>query len=71
VEVRLGGKVIRGQATVSLGDEAELPTVKAFLEQSPHDAKPYGVELGKDGELSKSDACALLPQVVVIRIDLD
>ncbi len=43
----------------------------SFLERRPADAKPSGVTPGEDGTISEDDIRAILPQIVVIRLDLD
>ena len=71
VELRLAGHTFRGRARPSVADERELPTLVAFLEHRPRDAKAYGVTLDADGHMDERRARALLSQLVVIRISID
>ena len=70
VELRLAGRTVTGRAVARIGDEADLATLTSFLEGRPFDAKAYGVSLGPGGEANEADARRLLPQVVIIRIEL-
>lgn len=71
VELRLAGEVRTGHATAGIRGEAGIVRLTAFLERHPRDARAYGVRVGADGRLDERDARALLPQVVVIDVDLD
>jgi hypothetical protein len=70
VRLRLAGRDCLGRSTVKQGDEAELDTVISFLKRRRFDAKAYGVSVEPDGKPSETDVRMLLPQIVVIRIEL-
>jgi hypothetical protein len=71
VKVRLAGKVKQAMAVAHIAAESDLAAVKAFLEFRASDAKPYGLTPGPDGSLAEDEVRAILPQIVVIRIDVD
>lgn len=70
VRLRLRGQDHAGRATVKVGRDAELDTLVGFLEHRRFDARAYGVSLEPDGKPSEADVRRLLPQIVVIRIEL-
>lgn len=70
VELLLAGESATGKAVASVGDEAEVGTLRAFFEHRRRDAKAYGVKLGPEGHLREDDARRLLDHVVVISIEL-
>lgn len=70
VELRLAGCTHVGRAEAHPGSESDLATVSAFLKQRRVDARGYGVRLGDDGSPFEQDVRALLPTLVVVRVEL-
>jgi deazaflavin-dependent oxidoreductase (nitroreductase family) len=71
VELRLKGRTVRGRASASVGNEALLPVLAAFLERHPRDAQAYGITLGPGNQPDPAAVRALLPQIVIVRVALD
>lgn len=69
VRVRLAGRTHQGVATAFPGDASHLGVLHDYLKERPMDAKAYGVRR-IDGEPVEEDLRELLPQVVLIRIEL-
>ena len=69
VSVRLAGKDFAGKAWAAQGDEAQYDILHRYLVDRPIDAKAYGVRR-VGGELVEEDVRALLPQLVLIDIEL-
>ena len=70
VEIRLAGKAARGTAEAHLGTSKDLTEVVDFLTGRPVDAKAYGVALDANGSPSPEEVEALLPQIVLVHVDL-
>jgi deazaflavin-dependent oxidoreductase (nitroreductase family) len=70
VEVRLAGRDHHGRATASIGDPARAGQLRDYLSARRFDAKAYGVRIDADGRANAEDVDALLPQVVLVDIDL-
>lgn len=70
VGLRMAGRTHTGVAHAGIGEESDLGSLLAFLERRRFDAKAYGVSLGPDGRPEEADARKLLPQIVVIRVEL-
>lgn len=70
VRLRLAGETVSGTARASIGEEDHLPELIAYLEHRPIDAKAYGLTMGPDRRIDPEQARRLLPQIVVIDVDL-
>lgn len=71
VTLRLAGRVVRGRARATVGDEGELETLAAFLEHRTADARAYGVGFDVEGRVNRDELHALLDQIVLVRVTLD
>lgn len=69
VELRLAGRIHRGRATASIGDTSRMELLRTYLSERPVDAKAFGVR-NEDGLANADDVIALLPQVVLVDIEL-
>lgn len=70
VQLRLAGEPVHGSAEVSVGDDAALPLLAAFLRSHPRDAKFYRVTVSSEGEVNEAEARAVLPHLVVVHVTL-
>ncbi len=70
VRLRLAGREVSGFARAAIGDEDDYAVVSEFLAHRRFDARAYGVRLGAHGRPVESSVRALLPHVVVVRIEL-
>lgn len=69
VEVRLAGRRYSGMACAARGSESRYEELLRYLEDRPMDAKAYGVRR-VDGAVSGEDIRKLLPQIVLVDIEL-
>ncbi len=70
VEVRLAGRTYAGAATASIGDVSRTELLRRYLSERPVDARAFGVRRNDDGLANADDVAALLPQVVLVDIEL-
>lgn len=68
VQLRLAGVVHEGKAGIVIDEEEILVFMLEYLAKRPVDAKAYG--LGKE-DIVAEKVSALIPQIVMIRIELE
>lgn len=69
VSVRLAGRDHPARAAAAVGTTADFTTLQTYLSARPMDARAYGVRR-RDGALVPEDVQRLLPQIVLIDIEL-
>ena len=68
VELRLAGETYAGKARLAADDAETLDFMTEYLAHRPIDAKAYG--LAKD-EIVRDKIARIIPQIVVIEIEID
>ncbi len=71
IQLRLAGRIHHGRASAHIGRREDLDLVSDFLDRRPLDARGYGVPTGSDGRPDSKTIQALLPNLVVISVDLN